>query len=112
MPQRPPTLHASRSVDRHNQYDKWRGSSTERGYDYKWQRVRKLKLSLQPICELCDANDIVTTASIVHHFVHHVINNYILTTISCSHSLQVWGTPKKSRLSLHRPHGPSFYAST
>jgi len=82
MPQRPPTLHTSRSVDRHNQYDKWRVSSTERGYDYKWQRVRKLKLSLNPLCELCDVNDVVTEASIVHHIKHVDTNPELRLTMS------------------------------
>lgn len=32
-------------------YDKQRGTSTQRGYGANWRRLRKMKLSRNPICE-------------------------------------------------------------
>ena len=34
-----------------NVYDNRRGSSTQRGYGYKWQKLRKTKLAMNPICQ-------------------------------------------------------------
>jgi 5-methylcytosine-specific restriction protein A len=49
------------------QYDKERGSSAERGYDYQWRLVRDLKLNEDPLCEMCIKEGITTKASMVHH---------------------------------------------
>ena len=32
-------------------YDRGRGSAAKRGYDRRWQRLRKLVLARQPICQ-------------------------------------------------------------
>jgi len=34
-------------------YDRGRGSSTKRGYDARWQKVRKAYLSVYPNCSRC-----------------------------------------------------------
>ena len=44
------------------EYDKRRGSSNARGYDYKWQKLRKRKLRANPFCEMCGR-----VARLVHH---------------------------------------------
>ena len=48
-------------------YDKKRGTATERGYDRRWQKVRKMYLSRHPFCEQCSKDSIITTAYLVHH---------------------------------------------
>lgn len=56
-------------TDSRKQYDKNRGSSTERGYDYTWSKVRKLKLQINSLCEDCLSKQPqkLTPAVEVHH---------------------------------------------
>lgn len=42
----------------------------------KWQKVRKLKLSMQPFCEVCLLKGIYTPAYIVHHKEYITDQNY------------------------------------
>lgn len=44
-----------------------RGTSTERGYDSRWRRVRKRKLRTDPLCEPCMKRDRTTAATEVDH---------------------------------------------
>jgi 5-methylcytosine-specific restriction protein A len=44
-----------------------RGSSTERGYDYQWQKLRLAKLRQDPLCADCLENGRTTGAEEVHH---------------------------------------------
>jgi 5-methylcytosine-specific restriction protein A len=44
-----------------------RGNSTERGYGADWQRLRRVKLGQDPLCEDCLENDRTTAAEEVHH---------------------------------------------
>jgi 5-methylcytosine-specific restriction protein A len=44
-----------------------RGSSYDRGYDRRWQRVRLGFLQDHPLCMDCDAKGIVTVATEAHH---------------------------------------------
>lgn len=48
-------------------HDERRGSSTERGYDYHWQKVRRLVLVERPLCEDCWGVGRATPAAEVHH---------------------------------------------
>lgn len=57
-------------------YDKWlqkkydqdRGNSAERGYDAAWRKVRELKLSQDPLCQMClDEDNHIKSATMVHH---------------------------------------------
>lgn len=47
--------------------DERRGSSTERGYDWKWRQFALRYLSENPLCRDCDGNGKVTPATDVHH---------------------------------------------
>ena len=47
--------------------DIWRGSATERGYNNQWQKIRKVKIGLNPLCELCERKGRVVPAAVVHH---------------------------------------------
>jgi len=51
------------------QYDKARGSNTERGYGYAWSLIRKRYLQRNPLCVDClqGKPERVTVASEVHH---------------------------------------------
>jgi len=44
-----------------------RGSSNQRGYTYRWQKVRKFVLSHNPICEVCRRDGRSTAATEVDH---------------------------------------------
>jgi 5-methylcytosine-specific restriction protein A len=48
-------------------YDEQRGNSGKRGYDATWQKLRKMKLAADPLCEehLKEGQDVAAT--MVHH---------------------------------------------
>lgn len=48
-------------------YDQHRGSASSRGYDRRWQFIRRVKLANDPLCERCENNGIVEPAEMVHH---------------------------------------------
>lgn len=50
-------------------YDEYRGSPSKRGYDATWRKFRSLFLSIHPLCEICEQEDRVTSASEVHHII-------------------------------------------
>jgi 5-methylcytosine-specific restriction protein A len=52
----------------------WRkdkGSSSERGYTWAWQKARRLYLSAHPLCVMCSAVKKVTAANVVDHIIPH-----------------------------------------
>jgi len=51
---------------KNQRYDN-RLNSGERGYSNDWQKVRKIKIKQDPLCEICARVDIDRVASIVHH---------------------------------------------
>lgn len=53
------------------QIDKYRGNSTARGYNYKWQQARRRFLSINPLCVECQSTGIVKAATVVDHIVAH-----------------------------------------
>ena len=52
-----------------NRYDQWRGSSSKRGYDYKWQRFRAQLLNKPEfaLCSDCKARGKYTPTRELHH---------------------------------------------
>ena len=56
---------------RHQAYDKKRGSSTARGYNYRWKKRRIVFLRKNPLCVECLANGIVKEAKHVDHIIPH-----------------------------------------
>ena len=78
MPMRPrracnaagcPKLTSDRYCQEHKRqeqrrYDSRRGSSSERGYDTTWQRLRAAYLRSHPLCNRCPG---VVPAIVVHH---------------------------------------------
>ena len=55
------------SQQRGREREQRRGSSTARGYGYDWQRLRRLKLQADPLCEDCQPRGRATLAVEVHH---------------------------------------------
>lgn len=67
--------------ERNQQIDNARPSAARRGYDSRWRRVRRMKLAMNPICEECKVNGIITAANEVDHITplahggtHHLDN--------------------------------------
>lgn len=50
-------------------HDERRGSSSRRGYDSRWERVRAMHLASEPLCRMCLAQGRVTPAVLVDHIV-------------------------------------------
>ena len=48
--------------------DTQRGTSTQRGYDHKWRKVRAAHLRKEPLCRQCDRP---TMATEVDHIIPH-----------------------------------------
>ena len=77
MPSRPPThrpAHARSVNDNKKDYDARRRKQKPWRALYKttdWQRLRKLKLNQQPLCESCLQRGALTTATVVHHIRKH-----------------------------------------
>ena len=52
------------------EYDKLRGTATERGYDAAWRKLRAYKLKISPLCACPDCQNgliRVKSANTVHH---------------------------------------------
>lgn len=50
-------------------------SSTERGYDWSWKKIRDRKLKIDPLCERCQAVGKTVPAVLVHHKDRNPKNN-------------------------------------
>ena len=55
-----------------------RGTTAERGYDYKWQQTAKRYRKRYPLCEDCEEQGRMRRASEVHHIVKHGGNPVLL----------------------------------
>lgn len=53
------------------EYDRQRGTSTERGYGYRWRRYRERFLKENPLCAECLKSNQLTSATVVDHIVPH-----------------------------------------
>lgn len=53
------------------EYDKQRGTATQRGYDSRWRKARKTFLSRNPLCKHCEEEGRLTPATVVDHVVPH-----------------------------------------
>ncbi len=49
------------------EHDERRGSSRERGYDARWERVRSIHLAAEPLCRMCSQAGRTTAAVLVDH---------------------------------------------
>lgn len=69
-------VHGGSRCDKHkvverSQADSRRGSSTERGYGYKWQKAREQFLRENPLCVQHQANGQVVRSTVVDHKIPH-----------------------------------------
>ena len=64
-------------------YEVARGSSSQRGYDSRWRKVRATKLQENPLCERCKAAGRVRPATLVHHIDRNPRNNQLSNLESC-----------------------------
>lgn len=51
------------------QYDRQRGTASQRGYGAHWRKVRARVLSKHPLCAECLKHGIVAAATDVHHVI-------------------------------------------
>ena len=65
-----PNLTESRFCDEHKDLYK-RETPSQRGYDSRWRKARKLFLKANQLCVTCLADDRVTKATVVDHIVPH-----------------------------------------
>lgn len=65
-----PNLTSGRYCDTHTSYCK-RASAHERGYTSKWQKLSKLFLKKNPLCNECLRNGKLSPAAVVDHITPH-----------------------------------------
>lgn len=76
------TTHAAeRQAERNQRIDAQRGTSSQRGYDARWRRIRAMHLRQYPLCVDCQAAGQTTAANEVDHIIplaqggtHHAEN--------------------------------------
>jgi len=64
------------------QYERDRGSSTERGYDRRWQKARLTYLKRHPLCAECERQGRVKAAEVVDHVIPHKGNTTLFWDVS------------------------------
>lgn len=52
-------------------HDSRRGSSSQRGYNSRWQKARETFLRRRPLCKMCEDEGRLTPATLVDHIVPH-----------------------------------------
>jgi len=53
-------------------------SSTQRGYNGQWRKIRKIVLGREPLCRFCYASGVITTAEVVDHIDGNSSNNNLV----------------------------------
>lgn len=70
-----PNLTSSRYCNEHKKekysYDRYRGSSHERGYDHRWRQARLAFLMKHPFCVDCLEDGRHELANVVDHIIPH-----------------------------------------
>jgi 5-methylcytosine-specific restriction enzyme A len=51
------------------EYDRQRGTPSERGYDVTWVKLRTMHLSEEPLCRYCKKTGLIIEATEVHHII-------------------------------------------
>ena len=62
-------IHLEKMAVRQKRVDDKRGQSQDRGYDWQWRKVRRLKFLSNPLCEWCESKGIIKSAEEIHHIV-------------------------------------------
>jgi 5-methylcytosine-specific restriction protein A len=55
-----------------------RGTSSQRGYDARWRKLRAAFIAENPLCVFCQRDGRVTPAAVVDHIVAHKGNEILL----------------------------------
>ena len=63
--------HKHAEVNRKRRIDERRGSSTQRGYGYRWSKAAKGWLLAHPLCAQCERQGRVTAGVEVDHIIPH-----------------------------------------
>lgn len=63
--------HAEQHVKTKRQYDRYRGTAAERGYDSRWQKESKRFLQENPLCVQCLANGKIAPSTVTDHIIPH-----------------------------------------
>lgn len=63
--------------DHAQQYNKERGTASQRGYDARWRKAREAFLWQHPLCVYCMKEDRVTAATVVDHIKPHKGNRIL-----------------------------------
>jgi len=79
MPSKPPKPCAAPgcsqpTTDRYceaHRSEQWRGTASQRGYTYRWAKVRRRFLKEHPLCAECQRQGLVVAATVVDHIVPH-----------------------------------------
>ena len=66
---RPPWVKTREQAQRdfHKANDARRGTSTARGYDWNWRKIRAAVLAESPLCLFCESTGRVVIATVVDH---------------------------------------------
>lgn len=63
--------HYRTKQEKRKEVDQRRGSSTARGYGYRWQKAREVHLAAHPLCVHCEEEGKTTAATDVDHIKPH-----------------------------------------
>lgn len=73
---------AEREKARKRQYDQGRPPARQRGYSTSWERLRMMKLNVDPLCQRCRMKALAVPAVLVHHLDHDAKNNALENLMS------------------------------
>lgn len=60
-----------RAIEKRPKQDRYRGTAHQRGYTHAWQQAARAFLDQHPTCVRCQAQGLVTPASVVDHRIPH-----------------------------------------
>ena len=63
--------HNRPTPEQRREYDKRRGTRTQRGYDNRWLRARGVFLMEHPLCAACEEEGRIAPAQAVDHIIPH-----------------------------------------
>jgi 5-methylcytosine-specific restriction protein A len=66
---KPPTFRSKAQAEIMRQNEAMRSVAKAPRYGSDWRKVRFQKLRMNPICELCHVDHIITEATVVHHLI-------------------------------------------
>ena len=73
-----PGLCDEHKAERRKAVDRNRGTRQARGYDKRWYKLRAQHLDAHPFCEDCEAEGVLTPATVVDHKVPHRMDEALL----------------------------------